>query len=67
MGRVLKEIFNDTEEWIDYFCYERNFGADLKLGDVTYADGTPIPMSTPEELYDFLIINMKEKSEEIAD
>ena len=57
MVELLKIIMKDTDEysWIDYFIYERDFGRDIKLGDVTEEDGTPIPISTPEELYDFLV------------
>lgn len=52
---LLKTVMHDDGDWIDYFIYERDYGKDLKLGDVTESDGTPIPMSTAEELYDFLI------------
>lgn len=52
---LLKTVMRDKGEWIDYFIYERDYGRDLKFGDVMDSDGTPIPMSTAEELYDFLI------------
>ena len=39
---------------ISYFCFELDFGRKYQLGDVSEADGTPIPLGTPEELYDYL-------------
>ena len=52
MCKLLKHIMGDEEtEWIDYFCWERDFGRDAKLGDVTEKDGTPIPFSTAEDLW----------------
>lgn len=41
------------EDWISYYCYELDFGREHKLGDVEF-DGAPIPLGTPEELYDML-------------
>ena len=40
-------------DWISYYCFELDFGRKHKLGDVT-KNGTPIPLGTPEELYDML-------------
>lgn len=40
-------------DWIAYYCYELDFGRKHKLGDVTFK-GVPIPLGTPEELYDML-------------
>ena len=53
---LLSYLMEDEKTWwIDYFCWERNFGRDLKLGDVTEKDGTPIPLKTAEDLYDLLV------------
>lgn len=52
---LLKTVMHDEGDWIGYFIYDRDYGRDLKFGDVMDSDGTPIPMSTVEELYDFLI------------
>lgn len=41
-------------DWISYYCFERDFGRNYKLGDVQNENGEPIPFGTPEELYDFL-------------
>lgn len=60
---LLQIIMYDTDsEWISYFIYERDFGDNYELGDVCEADGTPIPMGTAEELYDFLCKEYAEKS-----
>ncbi len=50
---VLEDAMGDDEGWITYFCYERDFGRDHTLGDVTI-DGNPIPFSTAEDLYNLL-------------
>lgn len=56
MAKILKHIMHDEQnEWIDYFCWERDFGRDTELGDVKEADGTPIPFSTVEDLWNMLI------------
>ena len=59
---LLEIIFQDKEnQWIAYWIWEENFGETYKEGDVTENDGTIIPLRTAEELYDFLVKNMKEK------
>ena len=40
-------------DWISYYCFELDFGRKYKLGDVSL-NGVPIPLGTPEELYDML-------------
>ena len=56
MVKVLEEIMGDKEnQWISYYCWERDFGRDCTLGDVREKDGTPIPFKTPEDLYNLLI------------
>jgi len=53
---LLKEAMNDLGEdsWIEYFCFELDFGKNSELG-VSDKDGKNIPLSTAEELWDFLI------------
>ena len=57
--RVLQFEMNDLENvecgtsWIEYFCWELNFGSEnyrLKV----YSNGCEVPMSNAAELYDFL-------------
>lgn len=56
---LLKEIFKDKDEWIDYFVFELNYGKDYKQGMIKDGDGKEIDLSTSDKLYDFLIENMQ--------
>ena len=56
---ILQTEMNDLENvecgltWIEYFCWELNFGQEnyrLKV----YSNGCEVPMSNASELYDFL-------------
>lgn len=51
---VLEDAMEDTEGWITYFCYERDFGRDDTLGDVII-DENPVSFSTAEDLYNLLV------------
>ena len=53
---VLQELFNDknSNSWIEYFLFELDFGREnwrLKAYD---SNGKEIPLSTPEQLFDFI-------------
>lgn len=51
---VLEHVMEDSEQWIQYYCWELDFGKEnwrLKVND---ENGNNIPLSSPEELYDFL-------------
>ena len=59
--KVLSASFDYDDDimydWISYYCFELDFGRKYKLGDVSVklnGVDVPIPMGTPEELYDFL-------------
>ncbi len=51
---LLKVLTNDENDWISYYCWEINFGGGYTEGCVTEADGTPIPLATPEDLWNIL-------------
>lgn len=53
--KVLADAMNDEGDWISYFICEGHYGKDLKPDSVSEADGTPIDITTPEKLYDFLV------------
>ena len=55
--RLLHVMFGeaDRDNWIEYFCYELNFGKKWAEGCVTRKDGTDIKLETPEDLYNYLI------------
>lgn len=51
---LLQKLMRDDFENITYFIYELNYGKDYKPGCITDENGN-IDMSTPEELYDYLV------------
>ena len=60
---LLEFIFNDKNQWIKYWIFELDFGKNYEDGDAKDADGSNIPLKTVEDLYDFLVRNMKENGE----
>lgn len=54
--RLLHNIFGeaDRDNWIEYFCFELDFGKKWKPDSVTKKDGTSIKLQTIEDLYEFL-------------
>ena len=56
--KLLKAIFHDEEDWIDYWVYELDYGKDYQDGDVIQ-NGKNIPLKTIEDLYNFLLRNLK--------
>lgn len=58
--RILQEEFKDktAHSWIEYYCYELDFGREnwrLKAYDKNKKE---IPLSDPEQLYNLLISNL---------
>jgi len=51
--RVLEEEMGDDDEWIEWFCFETDFG---KRKDTlqAYEGDRVIPMDNASDLYDFL-------------
>lgn len=60
---LLEFIFNDKNQWINYWIFELDFGKNYEDGDAKDADGSNIPLKTVEDLYDLLVRNMKENGE----
>lgn len=58
---LLHSIFwkADRNGWIEYFCFELNFGRNYKDGTITYENGGNIRIKTAEDLYDFLLSGME--------
>lgn len=53
--KVLIEIMHDQEnEWISYYCYEKDYGRDDKL-EVFDKNNNKIPLKTAEDLYNLLV------------
>lgn len=58
---VLEKMFEDDSQWIDYFCWELEYGEKYEPGMVEDGKGEEIKLQTPEDLYDMLINNLKIK------
>ena len=60
---LLEFIFNDKNQWIRYWTWELDFGADYEDGYVKDKDDSIIPLRTAEDLYDLLVKYMEENGE----
>jgi len=58
---VLREALHDTENEIEYFIYELDWGEKWKKGCVTDKDGNDIALKNLNDLYNFLVMNIKEE------
>lgn len=54
--RLLHIIFGeaDKDNWIEYFCFELDYGRKWKAGMITEKDGTDIVLDSADSLYEFL-------------
>lgn len=52
---LLKNLMNDEYDYIGYYMWELDFGDKYYEGVISEADGTPIPLSTAEDLYNLLM------------
>ena len=53
--KLLHQLMNDKQGWIEYWLYDCDYGKSFKMGSVTDKDGLAIDLSTPDLLYDFLV------------
>lgn len=58
---TLEKMYEDDNGWISYFCYELEFGRKYKPGMIKESNGDEIKLQTPEDLYNFLINELKLK------
>ena len=56
---LLKGVFNDKDNWLDYFVFEKDFLRIMKYGDVM-VDNNIVDVGNWGNVYDFLIKNMEE-------
>lgn len=56
---LLEVIFDDKGHWISYWMNELNFGKKYETGMICDEDGRDIILKTPEDLYEFLVVNMQ--------
>lgn len=62
--KLLQYVFNDEASWIDWWCWETDFGRDWDLSRLYYTENdreVELIIDSAEKLYDFLVSNMKEK------
>lgn len=54
--KILHKLFGekDADEWINYFCFELDFGKKYKEGTLKDGYGKDISLSTFDDLYDLL-------------
>jgi len=50
---LLEEDLNDSDGWVSYFAFERDWLEDLEFGDII-VDGIPVVINTWEDVYDFI-------------
>ena len=50
--KLLEFIFDDEDKWIDWWCWENDFGRDRLEA---FIDDKAIILDTAEDLYEFLI------------
>lgn len=58
---LLAEIMDDKMGDIEFFCYELDYGKKYELGCVIDEDGMEVDLSTPERLYDFLVLQKERR------
>lgn len=64
--KILHDVFDDQYDNLGYFLYELDYGKKWKKGKVSYKNGEDIPMGTAEDLYDYMVKEMKSKEKDNA-
>lgn len=54
---LLAKMFDDESGWIEYFCFELNYGRDWTPNMITDKNGEDIRLDSAERLYDMLVWN----------
>ena len=57
----LNSLFDDENDWIEYYMYELDFGKDWTEGCITEKDGEVVYLRDAGELYDFLLKNQESR------
>lgn len=50
---ILRDIFQDKDDWLSYFVFERNWLHNFEVGDIEI-DGKAIEIRNWEDVYDFI-------------
>lgn len=56
---LLKGIFQDKSDWIDYFIYDLQYGEKYTDGMITYENGDFVKLANVDDLYALLTENLK--------
>ena len=64
--KLLEVIMDDQDENISYFIYELQYGAEYEPGCYTI-NGKEVDISTPENLYDYLISEKERRDAEVRE
>ncbi len=51
---LLEESLNDSENWVSYFVYERNWLENFEVGDIV-VDNNHVIINNWEDVYDFVV------------
>lgn len=51
--KILKTSMNDCDDWIEYFCFELDYGRKFEMGMVTYKERN-YDLSDSGKLWDYL-------------
>ena len=57
--KLLENMFEDKDNTISWWIYEKDYGRNYKIGDMSVND-VGIDLTTPEKLYDYLIKEYEE-------
>ena len=60
---LLKIILDDRNDWIGYWCFEREFGKREIGAVVTGEDGTVYPLENTEHLWNILAAERRERGD----
>ena len=60
---LLGLLLHDENDWIGYWCWERDFGKRTDMGPITGEDGTVYPFETVEQLWNLLAAERRERGE----
>lgn len=52
--KLLENMFEDKDNTISWWIYEKDYGRNYKIGDMSVND-VGIDLTTPEKLYDYLV------------
>ncbi len=55
LSDIARELIGDKYDYIGYFLWELDFGKGYYEGVITDEKGTPVALSTPEDLYNLIV------------